>query len=225
MITAKKSKPFKYGFSLVLLPLFKRSFHRLLGQKLSEPPDKPVLFIANHSSWWDGLLFFLLNERIWRQDIHIMMDEAGLQRFSFFRWLGAFSVDRTRPKDIMESLRYAKALLDGGKSVILFPQGAEQHLETRPLTFQSGVTYLMEKCPDVPVVPISFYYSFGRERKPDIWVHQHPPLSLADLEGTTRTDRTAALQTHFTALLDAQREDVIAGNEQAYKELAVKWKW
>lgn len=225
MIEAKKSRLFKYGFSLVLLPLFRRSFHRLLGKNLSEPSEKPVIFIANHSSWWDGLLFFLLNERVWQQDIHIMMDKAGLERFPFFRWLGAFSVDRTRPKEIMESLRYAQSLLEAGKSVILFPQGAEQHLETRPLVFQSGAVYLMEKCPDVSVIPVTLYYSFGRERKPDVWVCQHPPITFTDLDGTVRADRTAALQNHFTALLDGQRADVIDGKEQAYEKVAVNWKW
>ena len=97
MIPAKKNYLFDKGFELYLNPLLRRSFSGLLGRGIQKPPANPVIFIANHSSWWDGLLFFFLNRTVWKHDIHMMMDEKGLVEYSFFRFLGAFSINRAKP--------------------------------------------------------------------------------------------------------------------------------
>nr|WP_316047042.1 lysophospholipid acyltransferase family protein [Planococcus glaciei] len=156
MIKAKKMPLFENAFELYLNPLIRRSFANVFGRDIVQPPSQPVLFIANHSSWWDGLLFFFLNRSVWRHDVHMMMDEKGLKRYGFFRYLGAFSINRSKPKDILASLQYAEQLLLSGKTVILFPQGEEFHQEIRPLGFSTGIAYLMEHCPDVPAIPVSF---------------------------------------------------------------------
>ena len=65
-----------------------------------------------------------------------MMDEPGLKQYPFFRKLGAFSINREQPKEIVQSLRYSKKLIDQNMPVWLFPQGEIQHQEIRPLEFQ-----------------------------------------------------------------------------------------
>ncbi|ANU22143.1 lysophospholipid acyltransferase family protein [Planococcus donghaensis] len=219
MIKATKSALFETGFNLYLTPLIRFSFSRLLGQGVKAIPQKPVLFIANHSSWWDGLVFFYLNRTIWHHDIHMMMHEKGLKKYSYFRYLGAFSINREKPKEILTSLQYAEALLKQGKSVILFPQGDEFHLEKRPLTFQSGAAYLMEKCPEVSVVPMSFYYSFGHQQKPELWVRQHAVISNEEIAQLTRKEKTLYLQQLCTEQLDHLKSAVISENSEAFQSL------
>lgn len=219
MIIAKKSALFEAGFNIYLTPLIRFSFSRLLGQGVKAIPDKPVLFIANHSSWWDGLVFFYLNRTIWHHDIHMMMHEEGLRKHSFFRYLGAFSINRQKPKEILTSLQYAEALLKQGKSVVLFPQGDEFHLETRPLAFQAGAAYLIEHCPEVPIVPLSFYYSFGHQQKPELWIQQHQPIRTSTLEHMTRKEKTLYLQQLSTEQLDSLRNTVISENSDAFYSL------
>lgn len=219
MIDAKKSALFETGFNMYLTPLIRSSFSRMLGQGVEAIPKKPVLFIANHSSWWDGLLFFYLNRTVWRHDIHMMMHEEGLQKHPYFRYLGAFSINRKKPKEILTSLQYAEALLKQGKSVVLFPQGDEFHLETRPLAFQTGAAYLMEHCPEVPVVPLSFYYSFGHQQKPEIWIRQHPMISTGTLKHLSRKEKTAYLQELSIEQLDSLRDTVISENSEGFRPL------
>ena len=224
MIDAKKSALFETGFNLYLTPLIRSSFSRILGQGVKNIPDEPALFIANHSSWWDGLVFFYLNRTVWRHDIHMMMHEDGLKKHSYFRYLGAFSINRQKPKEILTSLQYAESLLKQGKSVVLFPQGDEFHLETRPLAFQTGIAYLMEHCPEVPVVPLNFYYSFGHQQKPDLWIRQHPPVSTEEIAQLTRKEKTLYLQQLCTEQLDSLKNTVISENSEAFESLGKRRK-
>ncbi|WP_033541872.1 lysophospholipid acyltransferase family protein [Planococcus sp. CAU13] len=222
MIEAKKSRLFEKGFGIYLLPLLRKSFSHLLASNVREIPRRPVIFIANHSSWWDGLLFFQLNHKIWKHDIHMMMHEKNLKNYIFFRYLGAFSIDRQNPKNIIRSLQYTEELLNAGKSVVLFPQGDEFHQEIRPLAFHSGIGYLLEKHPDIPVVPITFYYSFRHEQKPEVWIRQGEVLSINEIPGETRKEKSSSLQQILTSQLDGLREEVIAENTDGFIDLLKK---
>lgn len=222
MIQAKKIPLFEFFFEVYLNPSIRRSFANVWGQDITPPPSQPVIFIANHSSWWDGLLFFFLNRSVWRHDIHMMMDEKGLKRYGFFRYLGAFSINRSKPKDILASLQYAEQLLKKGKTVVLFPQGDEFHQEIRPLGFSAGIAFLMERCPDIPVIPISFYYSFRHERKPEVWMHQGKPFHYADVPGTVRKKKTEAIEAAITEQLDHLKHQVMAEEISAFRNLMKK---
>ncbi|MFD1030057.1 lysophospholipid acyltransferase family protein [Metaplanococcus flavidus] len=222
MIEAKKSRLFEKAFALYLFSLMRRSFTRFLGQGIQEIPRQPAIFIANHSSWWDGLLFFFLNRTVWKHDIHMMMHEKNLKKYSFFRYLGAFSIDKQNPKDIIRSLQYTEDLLKQGKSVVLFPQGDEYHQEIRPLSFHSGIGYLLDKHPEIPVVPITFYYSFGHEQKPEVWIHQGLSLSIEEIPGTSRKQKSGSLQQFLTTQLDELRQKVIAENTAEFHDFLRK---
>ncbi|WP_203363612.1 lysophospholipid acyltransferase family protein [Bacillus sp. REN10] len=219
MIEAKKSGLFQQMFSLYHRRLVSRSFDHIYWQTAATLPTAPVIFIANHSSWWDGLIFFHLERTALAHELYIMMHEAGLRQYPFFKRLGAFSVNRSQPKEILRSLHYAEQLLKEGKSVCLFPQGDEFHLETRPLRFQSGVTYLLERCPQVPLVPLSFYYSFGHHRKPDVWVFAGQPLVYEQLRGGSRKERTLHLEQLCTKQLDKLKQYVIHEQHQLFTSL------
>lgn len=217
MIKAKKIPLFESVFEVYLNPLIRRSFANVFGKGIIPTPSQPAIFIANHSSWWDGLLFFFLNRSVWRHDIHMMMDEKGLKNYGFFRYLGAFSINRSKPKDILASLQYAEKLLQSGKTVVLFPQGDEFHQEIRPLGFSAGIAYLMERCPDLPVIPISFYYTFRHERKPEVWMQQGKPFRYGDLHGKTRKEKTAEIEKASTEQLDRLKNCVLAEETSAFR--------
>lgn len=224
MIPAKKIYLFDKGFELYLRPLLNKSFSGLLGRGMQQPSSHAVIFIANHSSWWDGLLFFFLNRTVWKHDIHMMMDEKGLVQYNFFRFLGAFSINRAKPKDILASLHYAEQLLKSGKSVVLFPQGDEFHQEKRPLSFSPGITFLMERCSDIPVIPLSFYYSFRRVQKPEVWMLQGPPFRLEDLAGNGRKEWTTEIEHLSTQQLDELKRFVVAEDTAAFADILKRGK-
>lgn len=208
MIKAEKNSLFEQLFFFYNTHLLKKHFHGIFVKYPEDLPDQALLF-ANHSSWWDGLVLFHLNKRVLKQDIHVMMHEKGLKDFRFFRRLGAYSVNRENPRDILESLRYGAHLLNSQKTACIFPQGDEKHQELRPLGFMPGILSLAEKADAVPLLPIAFYYTFGHQKKQAIYIKIGKPLFLHEISGETRKQKTALLEKQFTFTLDDLKNAVL----------------
>jgi 1-acyl-sn-glycerol-3-phosphate acyltransferase len=190
--------------------LIRRHFHRVLYRADDLPV--PGLMLATHSSWWDGMILFHLDQTCFRHDPYVMIDQAGLARFPFFSRLGAFSVDRTSFSDIKKSLQYAKARLQNGSSVWMFPQGEERHQEERPMHLASGATQLMRHADTVSLV--AFYYSYGHEQQPDVYVRTRRFYPLFDERSSVQVKR---LTVELTALYDDKRADAMAGRVDLYR--------
>lgn len=215
MRKAKKSKIAAWMFHLVQQRLLNRYFHRI-WLYTEEPLPTNALFIANHSSWWDGLLFFQLEKRGHIPPTYMMTHEDGMKRVPIFKWLGAFSVNPLQPKHVMHALRYAQQLLHEDRSVAIFPQGQEVHLEARPLQFQKGAAYLAEKCPSIPVIPITIYYTYRNTKKGEAWIS----IGRA-IEGnhTTKQHTTQHFEDIVTNQLHTLKSDVIANNYEKYNNI------
>lgn len=176
MLEANKSIWFERAFAIYNRNLLKRRFHSLqifgLDNLKTKDFASPLIFYANHSSWWDGLVIF----EIWQKfdfETYVMMEEKHLQKFFLFRKLGAFSVVRENPRKAMKSLRYAAELLkeNPSRTVLIFPQGEIQPNDIRPIRFFNGLSRMITKIGKCQVVPISLRYEFAENFKPDIFVN------------------------------------------------------
>ncbi|WP_052366020.1 lysophospholipid acyltransferase family protein [Geomicrobium sp. JCM 19055] len=152
---------------------------------------------------------FLLNEKLINSDAYMMMDEEGLQKFPFFRRLGAFSINSKDHGTLRTSYRYTQSLLEHEKSVWLFPQGEERHQELRPLSIARGVVHFHHKAPGDDVTFISAYYTFLREQKPEVFIH---------VQTCTLTHSTVdTFEEQMTRQLDRLRNSVITGDLQQFE--------
>jgi 1-acyl-sn-glycerol-3-phosphate acyltransferase len=229
MIEARKTAWFEKLFYLYNGRLIRRWFNKVYVR--IDPngiPEGPTLFIANHSSWWDGLFAFHLNYSLLKYDAFVMMSESGLKKFSFFRKLGAFSINRDSPKDIIKSMRYAmKCLIDfslkrniRGRSLWMFPQGDIRHQDIRPLSFLPGLAFLLEKVKstnlNITVVPVTFYYDFGLEQKPSVYISIGSPVSTLNVCAQLNAQ---SCQLAVINQLDEMRDEIIRGEPQRYSTL------
>jgi len=219
MIKAKRDQSFEWMFHLVNKRLLRMSFEQIYFQKKDELPKDTAIFVCNHSSWWDGLICFHLRRTVLSHYFYVMMHEHGLKKYPYFKKLGAFSINRSNPKEVFTTLEYTIDLLFEEKSVWIFPQGDEFHLEKRPLNFQSGVLYVLEKCPHIPIIPFSFYYSFGHKRKPEVSVLAGQAFHIEDLHGKNRKEKTASLEQICTKQLDELKKMVIEENHYTFSTL------
>ncbi|ANE47253.1 hypothetical protein SY83_14350 [Paenibacillus swuensis] len=167
VIQAQKSKRFNAIFRRYNeWYLLRRHFHSFHVRGQADPlRSGPVLYVMNHSSWWDGLLAYHAEQTLSERDHYIMMDEKQLQKFRFFCKIGAFSIDKSSAAGTVQSLKYALKLLQQGRSVWIFPQGDIKHQELRPLELHSGAGYMLERCPDTTVIPVTLYYTLGLHQK------------------------------------------------------------
>ncbi|HZU02608.1 MAG TPA: hypothetical protein VFA10_23270, partial [Ktedonobacteraceae bacterium] len=82
---------------------FDRVLFRMRTERAEEQASLPLIICANHSSWWDGYVAAVV-ERALSVDTYLMMEEAQLSRYFFFRWAGCFSVNRHNPRSALQSL-------------------------------------------------------------------------------------------------------------------------
>lgn len=154
----------------------------------------PILFVANHVCWWDGLVILYLSVHLLKLSAYAMMHSHNLRKRMFFARVGGFGFDPTRPGDGAQAIRHtAKLLHTGGDAVWIFPQGSEQPQAKRPLGFARGVGAIARLSPEAVVVPVGFCYRFAGEEQPELWISIGAPCS----------GRTAAIERAVTEELDA----------------------
>ncbi|MGN7762125.1 lysophospholipid acyltransferase family protein [Paenibacillus sp. 22594] len=213
MLEAVKSKSFDQIFyrynSLYLL---RRHFH-FLGISGELQPEaaagRPILYIMNHSSWWDGLLAYHAAGRMKGSSHYFMMEEEQLRKYAFFRKLGAYSINRDRTGDLRASLRYSANLLHAGGNVWMYPEGEILPLSSAPLLLKEGAALILRMCPQAAVVPVTLYHGLFRHSKPDATLLAGEALMLpwADLK---RSHITGILETILQAQLDTHRQMIFS---------------
>jgi chlorobactene lauroyltransferase len=180
----------------------------------------PIVFIGNHSSWWDAVIPLILSYGHFRHDAYAMMEEKQLARYRFFRGVGCFSVVREDPRSALRSLDYAAELLRGRARVLwMYPQGSIVSVEQRPLGFFNGVSRLLYALQDAYVVPVAFRYEFLGEEAPEILVSFGEAWRIHAPELPDRSTTTALLEQRVMRTMDEQRESVVRRDFTGYSVL------
>jgi 1-acyl-sn-glycerol-3-phosphate acyltransferase len=123
----------------------KKRFHRVVIQGEYRDKKLPLLLVANHMSWWDGLWLNYLNAKVFKRKFHFMMLEDQLRKHWYFRHAGGFSVKKGT-RSVMETMAHAAELLsDSGSLVLMFPQGEIQSLYTVEFQFEKGIEYILSR--------------------------------------------------------------------------------
>lgn len=215
MLPAKKS-PFwnKVIYALLMKPALRGGFHTVhYSQAQPFPIDMPVIVFGNHSSWWDAHLPMTANEERWRRNGYVMMEDTQLARYGFFRYCGAFGVNRRDGRSAMQSVNYAVERLTEAPNrlLLIFPQGEIRANDARPLKFFAGAGHVVRRAaPITPValVPFVLRYEFIGEQKPDAFMRVGVP---AVVQGQVDAKTiTAQMEATLTDELDRLREDVVA---------------
>lgn len=184
----------------------RQAFHQVhlyLDRGLAFDPKQSHLYVANHSSFWDGIvLYHWLRERR-RQAIYCMIDQVQVREHPFFRRVGGFSVDRANPRDGIRAIDYATELLNRGSvSVIVFPQGELRHNDARPLGFESGVARIIEKCPTCKLITVALRYELWKEQRAEAMLS----AEQMDLQTSSRREIVRSLEANIASQLDQLRQ-------------------
>ncbi|NTW69042.1 MAG: glycerol acyltransferase [Chlorobiaceae bacterium] len=187
MLKVRRSRLYTLWFGWYSRRQFRRYFNSVRVfmkpgvQKMD--PRTPVVFYANHAYWWDGFWSQLCTEEYFHQNLHIIIEYQQLQKHQFFTRIGAFSLDRSRPRSLPETLRYAAELLnsdsDRQNALWIFPQGKIQHVDTRPLFFFKGtasiISRVLEKSEKIYLVSVVSRIDYIEEQKPELFLSFREP--------------------------------------------------
>jgi 1-acyl-sn-glycerol-3-phosphate acyltransferase len=219
MIKANKNELIERFFSIYTRSALRKHFNsiQICGEEnFLNRSSNPAIIYSNHSNWWDGLIAFYLSRSRWNIDAYLMMDEEQMNKYAFFRWIGAFSVNRSIPNEAMESINYAVSLLKNKNAVLwIYPQGLMQPNDYRPIKFFSGVSRIIEKMDGVELIPMTLRYEFLLEQRPDVFV-QIGKVKFFQKPEEIR-ELTAELQTQLVSDLELLKARVISGTLDGFK--------
>lgn len=122
-----------------------RHFHELLFNRIEIDPNKSVLLIANHFSFWDSLILYIINRKHLKKQFYVMVREDTTIHLKYLKYGGAFSINK-KSRSMLESLDYAAQLLhDPQNLVLIFPQGRLYSNFVNHINFEKGIMKVMEK--------------------------------------------------------------------------------
>lgn len=171
------------------------------------PAHGGYVAVANHHSWWDGFVPYLLHHtREATQPFGLMMSQRELRRFPYFRLGGAFSIDAASIRAALPSVLYAASEAQQGAAIWIFPDGVLRPPLIAP-AFTSGFVHIARDA-GVPIVPVAMRFLMLAKQRPEVFVAIGPPVSA------NRRDARALGQGAVVELLDAidrdVREDAVA---------------
>ena len=205
-------------YRLIARPAIRRAFHRVA---ISAPHGEdwsglPTIFYANHVSWWDGYMAFLLFDERWRSEGYLMMEEPQLRRYRFFQRCGCFSVDRHDPREAMRSVGYAAGLLRDHprRALWIFPQGEIQPNDRRPLVTYAGAAHVARRAGRVRCVPVALRFEFFGEQRPEALIRLGAPHVVEHLDAKSLH---AEMDRRLLDEVEGLRADVLSGATARYE--------
>ncbi|MBC7744493.1 MAG: lysophospholipid acyltransferase family protein [Flavobacterium sp.] len=172
----------KPRYNKVIYKIFEWYIARIIGtdfknfvfDKVVFDPNRSILILCNHFSWWDGFFILNINRLYFKKNFHVMITEENYRKVWFLKYLGCFSVKKNS-RSMIESLNYSGELLNNPDNLVLiFPQGKlhSNHLEN--ITFEKGLMNLInssnKKFQYIFAVILS---DFFQNRKPSIFCYLH----------------------------------------------------
>ena len=224
MLEANKSLWFEKIFAIYNRNLLKRRFHSLQISGLNFLKNKdakfPLIIYANHSSWWDGLVFLEILQRF-NFENYVMMEEKQLRKLFLFRKLGAFSVIRENPRDAVKSINYAANLLkeNSNRMLLIFPQAEILPNDVRPLRFYNGLARIVGKAEKSYTFPTALRYEFLGNYKPEIYVKISEPQSVESNNNFNPKSLTENFEERLTDTLDDLKQDIVSNKTSEYVKL------
>jgi len=147
---------------------------------LTPPPDikGPLVVFLNHASWWDPMVCLLLRKRFFNgRNSFAPIDASALEKYSFFKRLGFFPVEKDSARGAASFLRHGAEILSQPDSAMwLTPQGDFRDARERPVGFRGGLAHLAQRVPTVTLLPLAIEYVFWEERLPEICVSFGEPV-------------------------------------------------
>jgi 1-acyl-sn-glycerol-3-phosphate acyltransferase len=183
-----------------------RHFHELKFDPVNADPNKSILLIANHFSFWDSLILYVVCRKILKRKFYVMAREDTTIKFQYVKYGGAFSINK-QSKDMLQSLDYAAELLaDPQNLVLIFPQGKLYSNFVSTIQFEKGIARVMEKATgEFQLLFAATFVQYMKHKKPTATVY----LQIEPYQNKSFEDLKNAYQMHFDNAKLRQTEIVI----------------
>ena len=137
----------------------RRDLHGVYARGFSDKlPPSGALLAANHHTWWDLYLAWLIGQKLGLPLSGLILPET-LQQFPFFRNIGGVPTTELR-----EALRRLRC----GELLIVFPEGELRAAGTVD-DLQPGLSFLASRA-EVPVYPVAIRAVLRGAQRPEVFI-------------------------------------------------------
>lgn len=183
-----------------------RHFHAVRVSRtgpLPDSPDRPIVMVSNHPSWWDPLTALVLARGMARWRVHYApMEDVGLSQYRILEKVGFFGIDTTTPRGARRFLQTCLELLKRPESTLwITAQGRFLDVRERPARLMSGIGHLAHRAKDTLFVPTAIEYPFWDDRCPEALLRFGPPIEVTSGRDRSATEWVAAIE---SALVQTQ---------------------
>ncbi|HQU74203.1 MAG TPA: lysophospholipid acyltransferase family protein [Calditrichia bacterium] len=214
MITANPNRGAAWIFGPYLNHLFRghfQAFH-LLGEIPETDPTLPLVFMPNHSTWWDGFFVWWLNKSLFQRPFYVMMLAEQLQRFSFFRRLGAYGLDPGNAKSTVQALRYTVERLaeTPPPTLCFFPQGELLPWQNNNLRLREGISWISAHSPGkITALPLGIRVEMLAQQRPEVFFAFGRPVPIGEKKAVDMNALTGIME----SLLAEMAGDIVQKRE------------
>jgi 1-acyl-sn-glycerol-3-phosphate acyltransferase len=203
-------------FEWFVLRMMRRDFAGVVlwGPRYAVPQDVPVLFVANHVSWWDGFFLWRLQRMLYpERPIYSVMLAREFSRTFWFKWVGILPIEQGRTASLRALLqRLAQLVRETSKDSFIcsfFPQGVIKPSFARPLSFAEGLRGVAQAMAPVTIIPLGIHIEPLCDRRPHAFVTMGSPIN----HEKGRLD-VGSIECLVTSVLDALLKDLSLRGEQ-----------
>lgn len=163
--------------------------------------------MANHFSWWDAFLLYHVLNKLTGKKIHVMVIEDTMKKHAFFKYIGAFSVNKNS-RGVIESLNYAAQLLNNAQNIVLlFPQGKLHSNFINKVQFEKGTLKIMDQAQgQFQLVYAATFIESLQHKKPTVNVYLNNVTNCTFENIAALTD---SYQQHYDSAQQLQTKIVI----------------
>lgn len=206
MIRPEKNFVIRWILHFYVRWIVRRHFHELQFNTIDIDENRSILLLANHFSYWDALILYCVNLKLFKKKFHVMVREDTTVKLRYLKFGGAFSVNKNS-RDMLHSLDYAAKLLNDPQNLVLiFPQGKLYSNFVNNINFEKGVVRVMEKAEGkFQLVFASTFIQYFKHKKQSVTVY------LNNEDHTTKSFEAlkSAYQQHYNSTKLQQTEIVI----------------
>jgi 1-acyl-sn-glycerol-3-phosphate acyltransferase len=177
----------------------KRHLHKISFNEIEADPNRSILLLANHFSYWDSLILYVVNRKLFKRKYNVIVREDTTVKLQYLKYGGAFSVNK-KSRDMLQSLDYAAELLHSpGNIVLIFPQGKLHSNFVDDVHFEKGVIRIMDKAEGkFQLIFAATFIQYVRSKKPDVTVY---------LENTAARKTLDELKTAYQQFFDRVKKE------------------
>lgn len=184
-------------------------------------PACGVIVYSNHPSWWDPVVFVLLQAHVFpRRAGYGPMDAAALGRYRVMRRIGIFGLEPGTRRGAARFLRVGASILQRPDNVLwVTAEGGFTDPRRRPVRLRPGVAHLLRNHPNVVAIPLALEFPFWNERAPEALARFGEPV-MADARRDV-AEWSALLAERLTATMDRLAEDAMSRDPSRFQNVVV----